>query len=96
MTFYHGTSSSANVSGQLLPSSKTGVLSERNRKRNLDRVFFTEDIGLAKIYAGRAVNSMGGLPEIFIVIDPLDAVCLRDDPGASVWHCESANCKKLT
>jgi hypothetical protein len=88
--FYHGSSSSANIENMLCPPEETGVLSETGRKKNLDRVFFTEDIGLAKIYAGRAAKSIGGEPVLFRVVNPVDTVCMNDAQGASVYHADWA------
>ena len=60
MIYYHGTSTEADISYKLLPPSVTGVIQEAGRKKNLDAVFFTTDYGSAGIYAGRAVNRLGG------------------------------------
>lgn len=89
--FYHGTTTAVGISTTLLPPNVTSRLSERNRKKNLNRVFFTEDLGLAKIYAGRAVCSLGGEPIIFKVTNPLDPICMNTTSGATVWHADSAN-----
>lgn len=88
--YYHGTSSNANLSNLLSPPNETGIISEKGRKKNLDRVFFTKDIGLAKVYAGRACRSYGGKPELYRVINPVDVVCLDDRAGASVYHAQWA------
>lgn len=74
----------------ILPPSDTGVISEVGRKKNLGRVFFTKDIGLAKIYAGRAARSYGGDPVLFRVISPVDVETLSDAAGATVFHAEWA------
>jgi hypothetical protein len=84
--FFHGSSTAAGIEHKLLPPSETDVLSEQGRKKNLDRVFFTADKGLAKVYAGRAARSVGGEPVLYRVVAPVDTVCLRDDAGASVYH----------
>ena len=91
MTFYHGSSSAAKISKSLLPPSVTNMISEKSRRKNLDRVFFTKDIGLAKIYAGRASKSLGGLPLIYEVTPVDDVTCLSDAPGASVYHASHAS-----
>lgn len=67
MTFYHG---STTLDGQymLLPPNATGVIQERGRKKNLDKVFFTPDFGTAKIYAGRSKNVNGGIARVYRVI----------------------------
>ena len=93
--FYHGSSSNAGIKNMLCPPSETGVLSEVGRKKNLGRVFFTEDIGLAKIYAGRAARSYGGEPRLYKVICPVDVVCLSDTKGATVYHADWAFCEEL-
>jgi len=67
MTFYHGSSTLGNQH-MLLPPVVTGVLQERGRKKNLNMVFFTPDIGTANIYAGRSKNVNGGIAKIYRVI----------------------------
>ena len=62
---------------------------------HLDRVFFTADIGLARIYAGRAARSIGGDPVLYRVVCPVDVVCMNDDKGASVYHAAWAFCEEL-
>lgn len=93
--FYHGSSSLAGIENVLFPPKTTNVLSEKGRNKNLDRIFFTEDIGLAKIYAGRAAKSIGGDPVLFRVVSPVDVVCLSDASGATVYHAQHAYCEKL-
>jgi len=41
-----------------LPPANTGNISEKGRKKNLDKVFFTKDLKSAKIYADRAKRSV--------------------------------------
>lgn len=94
-TYYHGSTTNANIKNMLCPPVDTGVISEVGRKKNLDRVFFTEDIGLAKIYAGRAARSYGGEPVIYRVVSPVDVVCLNDTKGATVYHAEWAFCEEI-
>ncbi|UIW11330.1 MAG: hypothetical protein [Enterobacter phage ENC9] len=94
-TYYHGSTTNANIDFMLCPPVDTGVISEVGRKKNLDRVFFTEDIGLAKIYAGRAARSYGGEPVIYRVVSPVDVVCLNDTKGATVYHAEWAFCEEI-
>lgn len=93
--FYHGSCSDAGIDTMLLPPTVSNTISEKGRKKNLGRIFFTEDLGLAKIYAGRAANSIGGEPVVFRVVMPIDPVCMNNEPGATVWHCEMAFCEKL-
>ncbi|QGT53824.1 putative ADP-ribosyl transferase [Acinetobacter phage vB_AbaM_Konradin] len=84
--FYHGSCTAAGIKSMLLPPEASGTLSEKGRNKNLNRVFFTEDIGLAKVYAGRASKSIGGEPVLFRVVAPVDVVCMNDTKGASVYH----------
>lgn len=93
--FYHGSSSNANIDFMLCPPDVTGVLSEVGRKKNLGRVFFTEDIGLAKIYAGRAARSYGGEPKLYQVISPVDLVQMNETKGATVYHAAWAFCEEI-
>lgn len=88
--FYHGSCTLGLTGDMLLPPSETATLSEQGRLKNLDRVFFTKDIGLAKIYAGRAARSIGGEPTLFRVVCPVDVVCLNDTKGATVYHAAHA------
>ena len=88
--YYHGTTDLAGIGHILMPPESTGVISEKGRKKNLDRVFFTKDLGLARIYAGRAARSIGGNPQILRVISPVDSKVLSDTPGATVYHAEWA------
>lgn len=93
--FYHGTSTACDIDFMLLPPEVSNTLSEKGRKKNLGRVFFTEDLGLARIYAGRTSRSLGGNPIIFKVVSPVDVVCMNSTPGASVYHAAWAFCEKV-
>lgn len=84
--FYHGSCTAAGIEHMLLPPETSGTISEKGRNKNLDRVFFTEDLGLAKVYAGRAAKSIGGDPVLFRVVAPIDTICMNDTKGASVYH----------
>lgn len=53
---------------RLMPPTVTGIIQEKGRKKNLDKVFFTPDIGTANIYGGRSKNVNGGVKRIFRVI----------------------------
>lgn len=88
--FYHGSSTACGIEHMLLPPELSDTLSEKGRNKNLDRVFFTEDIGLAKIYAGRAAKSLGGEPILYRVVSPIDPVCMNSTPGATVYHCAAS------
>lgn len=93
--FYHGSCTVAGIENMLLPPVDSNVISEKGRNKNLDRVFFTADIGLARIYAGRAARSIGGEPVLYRVVCPVDVVCMNDTKGASVYHANWAFCEKL-
>lgn len=84
--YYHGSSSECGIESMLLPPLESSFLSEEGRKKNLDQVFFTEDLGLAKVYAGRACNRFGGTQKLYRVIPMTDVVTLNDTVGASVYH----------
>lgn len=92
--FYHGTSTCC-LRGErqvLLPPCLTGFVTEAERRKNLDRVFFTLDYGYAQVYAGRTCAIIGGEPVVVrvIVFDSDDVVCLSDRPGATVFHAPMA------
>ncbi|AGJ71639.1 hypothetical protein Lw1_gp233 [Escherichia phage Lw1] len=95
VVYYHGSCTAAGIESMLLPPCASETLSEKGRKKNLDRVFFTADIGLARIYAGRAARSIGGDPVLYRVVCPVDAVCMNDDKGASVYHAAWAFCEEV-
>lgn len=84
--FYHGSSTACNIGDMLLPPEATDTLSEKGRKKNLDRVFFTEDKGSADVYAGRACRQFGGEPVLYRVIPMSDVVCLNANKGTTVYH----------
>lgn len=94
-TFYHGSCTAAGIDNMLLPPDDSGIISEKGRNKNLNRIFFTKDLGLAKIYAGRAAKSIGGEPVLFRVVNPVDVVCMNDSAGASVYHAEWAFCEAI-
>lgn len=93
--FYHGSCTAAGIESMLLPPSASSVLSEKGRNKNLDRIFFTEDIGLAKIYAGRAAKSIGGDPVLLRVVAPVNVECMNAKKGATVYHADWAFCEKI-
>lgn len=91
--FFHGSSSAILPLDEykLLPPAATGVLSESGRRKNLDRVFFTRDLGLAAIYAAKAVKRFGGRRVIRRVVVPSgDVSCLSNRKGATVFHAPQA------
>lgn len=95
--FYHGTSTAVikECEYYLLPPSVTGIIQEAGRKKNLDKVFFTADYGLAQIYAGRAKNRFGGEPVVYRVIPMGEVTVVDDRPGASVYMTDWAFIEKL-
>ena len=68
VVFFHGSSTISDSDFMLLPPNNTGIIQEKGRKKNLDKVFFTMDKGTANIYAGRSLNQNGGIKKIFRVI----------------------------
>jgi len=89
MLAYHGTSSAAVASDcrAILPPNDTGVIQEAGRKRRLDRVFATPDKGLARVYAGRAVQRFGGRPVVGEVALPESDTYVDSGsrPGATIF-----------
>lgn len=94
--YYHGSSSSANISHKLLPPVESGIISEKGRKKNLQKIFFTKDKGLAKIYSGRACRSYGGEPKLYRVVNPINVECLDDRAGASVFFADYAFAEEIS
>lgn len=93
--FYHGSCTVAGIKNKLLPPNETGTISEVGRKKNLGKIFFTEDIGLAKIYAGRAARSIGGEPVLYRVVSPENLECMDNSKGASIYTADSAFVEKI-
>lgn len=97
--FYHGTSSvvydkikkEADERGLfIMPPSFTSTISEKGRKKNLDKVFFTKDYGSALIYAGRAKNALGGSPVVFCVQVDEEPIVINNTPGTTVYAASKA------
>lgn len=84
--FYHGTSANMKPGGLVLPPSKTGKQSERDRKKNLDVVFFTTSPRSALIYAGRAAQSLGGRAMVYVVEPQGPVGILNDTSGTEVYY----------
>lgn len=83
--YYHGTNKDFAPGDYIMPPSETGEISEKGRKKNLDKVFFTLDKGSAKIYAGRAVQSFGsGSPNIYKVQPIGDIEWVNKQKGTTV------------
>ena len=86
-TFYHGTSFGNLKPGSLiLPPSKTGKQSEKDRKKNLDQVFFTKDPRSALVYAGRAAQSLGGTGAVYVVEPQGPVSLLNATEGTTVYY----------
>ena len=85
MLFYHGSSTIEKGEHKLLPPIITGILQEKSRKKNLNKVFFTPDIKTANIYAGRSKNQNGGTKRIFRVIPMSEITRINDLTYCSEW-----------
>lgn len=84
--YYHGTNQEFKQGALILAPSKTGKVSEKGRKKNLDVVFFTKDPKSALIYAGRAVQSFGNGAHNVYQVEPQGPISvLNDDPGTTVY-----------
>lgn len=83
--FYHSTSTNL-FDGYILPPSSTNVLTEVGRKKNLDKVFFTEDYGYAKQYADKACLLYGGKPIVVRVYPVGQICCINNAVGATVYN----------
>ena len=83
--YYHGTSTALKISNIILPPCDTQVIQEVGRLQNLDKVFFTADLGSAKIYAGRAKNRFGGRPIVLEVKPVGDIEILNNQSGTTVF-----------
>ena len=86
---YHGTSAAA-LSREVLPPDATQVISEKGRKKNLDKVFFTKDYNSSDIYAKRAARSYGGTPRVLKVIPMGEVTIINKNRGTTVFHAPKA------
>lgn len=66
-TFYHGTTDKFPICKVLLPPVITDIQREEWRKKYVDKVFFTDSIMSANMYAKKACKKYGGNPVIYIV-----------------------------
>lgn len=84
--FYHGTSTVFNLEpgDEILPPKQTSKLSEKGRRKNLDKVFFTQDPKSAKIYADKAKREFGGKSVVYEVIPDVPIEWLNKTPGTTV------------
>lgn len=89
--YYHGTSTVLPIKDKILPFDQTGSIQEKGRKKNLDKVFFTKDIGSAWIYAGRSCSVFGGKPVVYIVEPVGEIQTLNETAGTTVYCADSAN-----
>lgn len=85
--FYHGTSTNVVPKGTLkcLPYNCTGNIQEKGRKKNLDKIFFTDSYKSALIYAGRSVNQFGGEPIVYRLIPMGEIEKINDIVGSKVY-----------
>ena len=61
MIYYHGTTDKFNINDNLLKSPiETGILREDWRKKNLDKVYFTNSLLSAEQFAYKASQKYGG------------------------------------
>lgn len=86
--YWHGTTTALLPSGsyRLLPPEQTGCITEPDRARNLDQVFFTCTKAYAGIYAMRAARRYGGQPVIYRVIPVGAPACINEANGCEVYH----------
>lgn len=89
-TFYHGTTTSLDIGNRLMPPDDTGVMSEVGRKKNLNKVFMTQDINHARVYAMKAAKQFGGDPVVYRTIPMGDVDLFSDRPGATIYTADWA------
>ena len=65
--FYHGTSTNIKIDRFILPPVITYNQREDFRKKYVDKVFSTDSIKSAKMYAKKACEKYGGKPIVYIV-----------------------------
>ena len=63
MEFYHGTSDVFDIK-ELLPAIETGNLREEWRKKLTNKVFFTNSLLSAEVFAKKAAQKYGGNPVV--------------------------------
>ena len=66
-TFYHGTTDVFKINRVLLPPVITDNKREEWRKKYTDKVFFTDSLLSASMYAKKACKKYGGNPIVYIV-----------------------------
>ena len=67
MIFYHGTSNTLQIDKTLLPPYKTSVQREEWRNKFNDKVFITNSVKSAIMYAKKACQKYGGKPVVYQV-----------------------------
>ena len=79
-TFYHGTSTNIKIDGFILPPVITYNQREDFRKKHADKVFSTDSIKSAKMYAKKACEKYGGKPIVYIgnIIYDINHECMSD------------------
>lgn len=86
MAFYHGTSSNLNINKVILPPTETQIQRESWRQKLTDKVFITNSIKSAIMYAKKACDRYGGNPKVYQV-DPNGNVEYIND---AQYICDSA------
>lgn len=66
-TFYHGTSDTFTIGKFILPPTQSGNLREEWRKNNRDKVYFTDSLLSASMYAKKACKKYDGNPIVYVV-----------------------------
>lgn len=86
--FYHGSTQELDIGDYILPPSETDTISEKGRKKNLNKIFFTKDYKSAWIYAYRAQRSIGGNPVVY-EIEPIGEIdIINSNPGTTVYSAD--------
>lgn len=67
MTFYHGTSTNLNIDKVILPPIITSIQREEWRNKFIDKVFITNSMKSAKMYAKKACQKYSGKPIVYQV-----------------------------
>lgn len=66
-TFYHGTSDAMPICKVILPPVQTSYKREDWRQKFTDKVFFTDSVKSASMYAKKACQKYGGNPIVYVV-----------------------------
>ena len=67
ISFYHGTSTALKIDTTLLPPNITLVQREEYRNKFIDKVFITNSVKSATMYAKKACQKYGGKPVVYQV-----------------------------